>query len=46
MKINIIAIVAFMLVTGVTAKAGHDTKHNPVPEGVKKLYVFLGNGKA
>src|SRR5215471_17002293 len=40
-----IAIVACMLATGVTANAGSDKKHNPVPEGVKKLYVFLGNWK-
>jgi hypothetical protein len=46
MKIkNIISIVVFTLVTHVTANAGYDVKHNPVPEGVKKLYVFLGNWK-
>ena len=46
MKINkIIALAALMLVTGVTAHAHTGAKINPVPEGVKKLYVFLGNWK-
>ena len=34
-----------MLVTCVTVNAGLNAKENPVPEGVKKLYVFLGNWK-
>ena len=48
MKNKIIAVLALMLVTGVTAHAGTRMLHNPVPEGVKKLYIFLGNwqGKA
>jgi hypothetical protein len=46
MKIkNVITIVILMLVTVVTTNAGFDGKHNPVPAGVKKLYIFLGNWK-
>ena len=46
MKINnIIAVAIVALVTVVAANARHDVKHNPVPENVKKLYVFLGNWK-
>ena len=45
MKINNIIAVAMLALAVVTANARHDVKHTPVPEGVKKLYVFLGNWK-
>jgi len=46
MKINnLIAVAIVALVTVVTANARHDVKHNPVPDNVKKLYVFLGSWK-
>jgi hypothetical protein len=42
---NIIAIAVLMLVAGTTAYSGPAVKQGPVPEGVKKLYTFLGNWK-
>jgi hypothetical protein len=46
MKINnIFAIAALLLLTGGAAYAGSNSMRNPVPDEVKKLYIFLGNWK-